>query len=371
MAEQPDSLEALNEALPLQDKLAAAHGSVRELFPFIARIAVKIYDAQTNTLQQYLHSGGGDEPVEDIDLGVSLQELLEKGRPRVISNPLTVEENGPEQNRRVGRSGYPASYTLPMFNRGEFIGLVFFNSDRKDAFDDHVLRQLSLYGHLISLMVIAELPASRTLAAVTKTIGKVAEAADPETGSHLDRMSRFARLIAENLKEKYRLNDSYIEHIYMFSPALDIGKLGIPKNILQKPGVLNEEEESLMRTHTEKGEAMINDLIYHFGLDKIQYKDVLRNIAAFHHEAVNGSGYPAGLKGDDIPLEARIVAVAHVFDALTSERPYRDAWSNRDATAELKRLAGERLDKDCVAALIGNMAEVERIQQEFDENTYI
>jgi HD-GYP domain-containing protein (c-di-GMP phosphodiesterase class II) len=98
--------------------------------------------------------------------------------------------------------------------------------------------------------------------------------------------------------------------------------------------------------------------------------NVLRNIAEFHHEAINGSGYPSGIKGKEIPLEARIVAVADVFDALTSLRPYKEAWPNDKAIQTLKELAGETLDKDCVNALIKNIDKVEEIQNRFKENPF-
>jgi HD-GYP domain-containing protein (c-di-GMP phosphodiesterase class II) len=100
----------------------------------------------------------------------------------------------------------------------------------------------------------------------------------------------------------------------------------------------------------------------------VQQINILRNIAEHHHETMDGRGYPSGLKGDNIPLEARIVAVADIFDALTSRRPYKDAWTNNDAFALLSRMAGEKLDSECVNALLDNRDEVERIQQQFQEN---
>jgi HD-GYP domain-containing protein (c-di-GMP phosphodiesterase class II) len=115
---------------------------------------------------------------------------------------------------------------------------------------------------------------------------------------------------------------------------------------------------------------MIDELVENFGLSDIQHIDLLRNIAGYHHEAVNGTGYPDGKKGEEIPLEARIVAVADVFDALTSKRPYKEAWSNEKAIETLNKLAGEKLDQDCVAALLNNMEEVKHIQKLFAENIY-
>jgi HD-GYP domain-containing protein (c-di-GMP phosphodiesterase class II) len=104
------------------------------------------------------------------------------------------------------------------------------------------------------------------------------------------------------------------------------------------------------------------------GLDSFENINILRNIAEYHHEAVNGTGYPKGLQGKEIPLEARIVAVADVFDALTSKRPYKEAWSNHDAYAMLLRLAGGQLDRECVDALMANKEQVEKIQKEFAED---
>ena len=130
------------------------------------------------------------------------------------------------------------------------------------------------------------------------------------------------------------------------------------------------EEMEVMKSHTVKGREIVDEILNNFGLDGIDYVNILRNIAEFHHESVNGAGYPSGITGDQIPLEARIVAVADIFDALTSKRPYKEAWTNEAAIETLKQLAGEKLDHDCVNALSDNMEEVEKIQQFFKENIY-
>jgi HD-GYP domain-containing protein (c-di-GMP phosphodiesterase class II) len=283
---------------------------------------------------------------------------------------LTFEKGQHEHTKRIGRSGYAASYTLPMFNNGTFLGFIFFNSCEKEVFNENVLRQIDIYGHLISLMVINELISIQTLTAAVKTTGHITHLRDPETGSHLDRMSRYSRLIAVTLAEKYNLSDSFIEHIFMFSPLHDIGKIAIPDHILLKPGKLDDDEKTIMKTHSDRGSKMIDELLGNFGLENVEYIEVLRNIAKFHHEAMNGSGYPQGMRGGEIPLEARIVAVADVFDALTSTRPYKEAWDNDRSIAMLKEMAGETLDEDCVNALLDNMDKVKQIQKQFCENTY-
>ncbi len=374
MFQHHDALEVLNQHLPLRDKLIAAHRSVSETFPFIVRIAIALYDPETKVLKTLLHSSGEDNPLDHYQVllndAPSLKKILEKGLPRVVNNLVTFEAGTHEHTQRIGRQGYASSYTMPIFNDGAFMGFIFFNADKTEVFIESVLRQIDIYGHLIALMVINELTSIRTLAAAVKTTGQITHTRDPETGSHLDRMSRYSALIASELAEKYGLDDSYIEHVFMFSPLHDIGKIGMPDSILLKPGKLDDAERRVMKTHPHKGRKMIDHLLKNFGLEHIEYKDVLRNIAQYHHEAVNGSGYPSGIQGKNIPLEARIIAVADIFDALTSARPYKAAWSNEAAIDELKRLSGETLDEDCVNALLKNMKAVEAIQQRFKESPF-
>ena len=373
MHEHEDIYTALNRNIPLRDKLVCTHEAIKKLFPCIARIAISLYDPDTNVLKTYLHSSGDSNPLENyqalLDDAPSLKAVLEQGRPRVINNMLTFEDSRHEHTRRIGRAGYAASYTMPMFNNGTFFGFVFFNAYETDAFTPEVLHELDPIGHMISLMLVNELESIHTLSAAIRTTGHITHLRDPETGSHMDRMSRFSRLIAATLADEYELDDDYIEHIFMFSPLHDIGKIGIPDRILLKPGKLSEQETQVMHTHTRMGREIIDDLLVNFALDNLAHADVLRNIAAYHHEAVNGSGYPEGRSGDQIPLEARIVAVADVFDALTSRRSYKEAWSNERAFAVLKELAGRTLDSKCVEALVSNSAEVEKIQQQFREDS--
>lgn len=368
-----DTLAALNGNLPLPDKLRYVHEAIRARHGWIARIAVALYDAASDLLKTYIHSTEGESPLVHYQARLSdsesLKAILEQGRPRVVNDLALFDTQASSHTRRILASGYGASYTLPMYLNGEFFGFIFFDSSEAEVFSDAALADMDVFGHLLSLMVIQELTSLRTLLGALRTTTHITSVRDNETGSHLDRMSRYARLIARALAPAYGFDDEFVEHIFMFSPLHDIGKIGIPDEILLKPGKLDEEEFRIMQGHATIGRSMVDELVRNFGLESFYRVDILRNIAEFHHEAVNGSGYPRGLTRDEIPIESRIVAVADVFDALTSRRPYKDAWSNAEAFSLLEKMAGDKLDHECVQALLHNREQVEQIQRRFAEDS--
>jgi len=367
-----DSLAVLNDEATLHEKLTSLHEVITATFGFIDRIAIAVYEQETDCLKTFIASCHGENTLNHYQAKLSnspsLLEILKKGRPRVVNNLKIFSSGRNVHTLQIAEMKFAASYSMPIYQHGRFFGFVFFNSREADVFEENVLHQMDLFGHMISLMVMNELSVAYTLTAALKTTSEMMNHRDPETGAHIDRMSRYARLIAVKLADQYQLSDEYIEKIFLFSPLHDIGKVGIPDSILLKAGCLTEGEYSVMKTHTVLGREMIDRLLENFGFNGFQHTDVLRNIAEFHHEAVNGSGYPEGLVGDEIPLEARIVAVADVFDALTSKRPYKDAWTNEKAFEMLVKLAGNKLDRDSVRALMDSTSEIEEIQRQFKED---
>jgi len=371
MFEHQDVLSALNGKLPLPEKITYVHDLLKERFDFIDRISIAIYEPKTDLLKTFVHSSDGENPLTlysaKLAESESMQEILKVGRPRVV-NDLDIFNNAPaEHTRRIAGQKYKSSYTMPMFQNGEFFGFLFFNSRRKNVFVETVLHYLDMVGHLLSLLVIHELSTTRSLYAIVKTAANITLHRDVETGAHLDRMSNYARLIAKEVAKRYRLNDELVEHIFLFSPLHDIGKIGISDSILLKPGKLTESEFDIMKTHSAKGGEIVDMMLKNLGLDEFPHAEILRNIALYHHEAINGSGYN-GLTDQEIPVEAKIVAVADVFDALTSARPYKEPWSNERAFMFLHSMAGTKFDSDCVAALINCRDEVEAIQKRFKED---
>jgi putative two-component system response regulator len=183
-----------------------------------------------------------------------------------------------------------------------------------------------------------------------------AEYRDPETGAHIQRMSRYARLIAEQLG----LPEPDCDLIQRAAPMHDIGKVGIPDRILLKPGRLDAEEFAIMKRHAEYGYRILAN-------SESELLQLAAVIAWTHHEKWDGSGYPRGLAGGDIPQVGRIVAVADVFDALTSSRPYKPAWPLERALELLKSEAGRHFDPDCVEAFLTRLDDALAIQRQFQD----
>ncbi|MDO8925611.1 MAG: response regulator [Sideroxyarcus sp.] len=185
-------------------------------------------------------------------------------------------------------------------------------------------------------------------------LARAAEYRDPETGAHILRMAHYSRHIALHLGLSTEQQDLLLEA----APMHDIGKVGTPDLILLKPGKLTEQEFSIMKQHAVIGYEVLN-------ASNSSLLKVAAEIAHTHHEKFDGSGYPRGLKSTDIPLFGRIVAVADVFDALTSDRPYKKAWSNEQASQLLREGAGTHFDPACVDAFFADFEEVLKIKSRF------
>jgi two-component system, response regulator RpfG len=183
-------------------------------------------------------------------------------------------------------------------------------------------------------------------------LARAIEFRDYGTGLHLIRMARFAGLIAEGLY----LPDDEIRTLELAAPLHDIGKIGVPDAILLKHGRLTEEEYAVMRKHPHIGFEILRD-------SQSRFVQLGAEVALRHHERWDGSGYPDGLAGEEIPIHARIVALADVYDALISERPYKPAWAHDVAVAYVREKSGSLFDPACVEALFRDMSQVHLIEQ--------
>jgi len=355
-----DGFAGLGSSTPLGETLsqhlATLHERLRQVAPDVDRVAVALYDEEDDTLLTFVNSTVEGYAIRDYQYplagSASLSELARTGATRVIDDIQASLPTDTDHSRYVRDEGYLCSFTVPMIYQGTFLGFIFFDSRATGTFTPELQRELYLYSQIITSAVATEQIAIQSVIGTIQVARDLTELRDVETGQHLARMSRYSRLIARNLVESMDLTDEFVEAVFLYAPLHDIGKIGIPDRILLKPGRLDEDEWVIMRTHTTKGREMVDTISRDLGAGALRNDDVMRNIVEFHHEALDGSGYPHGLKGDEIPLEARIVSVADIFDALTSARPYKEAWAVTDAFDELDRMVtAGRLDGRCVAAL--------------------
>ncbi|WP_417511013.1 HD domain-containing phosphohydrolase [Methylophaga sp.] len=192
---------------------------------------------------------------------------------------------------------------------------------------------------------------------IIKRLGRAAEYKDNETGNHILRMSHFAQMLALAAG----LDESFAADILTAAPMHDIGKIGIPDHILLKPGKLDADEWEVMKTHVRIGADLLADT-------NVPLLKLASNIALTHHEKWDGSGYPQGLKGKDIPIEGRICSISDVFDALMSERPYKKAWPIEKAVDYLIEQKGRHFDPELVTHFLTIIEQVLHYRARFPDH---
>lgn len=188
---------------------------------------------------------------------------------------------------------------------------------------------------------------------LVQTLGRAGDYRDNETGTHVIRMAHYSALLAESLG----YDAEFVELLFLAAPLHDIGKISIPDSILLKPGKLTPDEWEIMKTHSEAGALIIGET------NGVQLFDVAVNIARYHHEKWDGSGYPEGLSGTEIPIEARICALADVFDALVSDRPYKQAWTLDEAMNYIAENAGSHFDPDMAEKFISLRDQIPNVME--------
>jgi putative two-component system response regulator len=220
--------------------------------------------------------------------------------------------------------------------------------------DDFLNKPLDPDELLVCLKTAERILALETRDLALFALAKLAESRDSETGAHVERVQSYSRLIARNLSDEVKahhgVDEDYVRLLYQTSPLHDLGKVGIPDSILLKPGKLTPEEFKIMQTHTVVGAQTLDAALARF--PNARFLQLAREIAATHHERFDGSGYPRGLAGEQIPLCGRIVAVADVYDALTSRRVYKAAMAHERAKEIILRDRGSHFDPEVVNAFL-------------------
>ena len=286
----------------------------------------------------------------------ALAQVVDQHQPLAINDlgEYAARNASAQLARDLHRAGLGAALYMPL-SSARTGGVMVFAAREYGAYTGGHIEFLgniaAQVGHIIERTIVVE----GLVVAALQGLAKLAESRDPETGDHLVRMALYSAVLAETMAGDPRyaalITPAYVRNIHRFAPMHDIGKVGIADSILLKPGRLDEAERKEMERHPviggqalRRSEAQMNALghsIFTLGIE----------IAECHHEKWDGSGYPAGLSGEAIPLSARIVAVADVFDALTSKRPYKEAWAVERAITVMDEDAGRHFDPAVMDAM--------------------
>lgn len=272
---------------------------------------------------------------------------------------IDVYDNVVEQN---------GSLVVPIKIGANYLGYYYFD-DYKTVLEGsnfiHLVRDKLTIAFYKNILV------KDLLSIITEALADTTEARDPETGDHLVRMSNYAQIIAKELKktDKYKdiIDTEFIENILITAPMHDIGKIGIADSILLKPGKLTDEEYAIMKTHAAYGGDILTSLDKKFRYYGITYFKMAADIAYGHHEKFSGGGYPNGIVGYEINLPSRIIALADVFDALTSKRPYKEAFSLEKSYGIIEESIGTHFDPEIAEAFFRGKEEIEAIYNDFKE----
>jgi len=317
----------------LQVLLENLLGIIMESVP-ASRGFVLLLDKHTGALVPYArHPVGPNADDAEIVVSQTILQTAVRQKTSIISSDALVDERFIHSRSIVGTS-VRSAMCAPLVSRGTVLGIVYVDSHKANAFSR---RDLALFSALALKVGIAVDNARlyddlRGLFYNTvETLVRTIQAKDQYTAGHSTRVSRYALMIAERLglstKEKH--------HLYLAAMLHDIGKIGVPDDLLNRPGKLSDEEMERVRNHVQVGASMI---------EMLGEMHPIVPLIRHHHECYDGSGYPDGLKGEQIPLISRIIAVADMYDAMTSDRPYRKRRNHRTAVDEIISTAGTKLD---------------------------
>lgn len=368
--------ELLNKGSSIKDSLEFVFDSFKEDIP-CNRVAIALLDGSGKFYSQAIRSDYPPVLEEGYSISLSdtsLCELVNNMTYRIINNYIEYLEKFPqsEPTKMIIQEGIRSSIACPLVTNNICIGVMLFSSKQPDIYNEKHVNLVKTIANNMAISIEKNLLVDDLILASITGFARLVESKDSDTGLHLERMRNYSRIIAEALskKEKYKavIDKQYIEDIFKFSPLHDIGKVGIADGILMKPAKLTSEEFEVMKKHAVIGADVLRKASSNLLRNGRHYFDIAIQIAEGHHEKFNGKGYPYGLEGDNIPLAARIVTVADVFDALTSKRVYKNAMNINASLQMLKDESAKSFDPDAVEALLESLDHINEIYGKYQEN---
>jgi len=371
-------IENINSSTSFEDLLKYIYSAFLDFVPYSYIGIALIKDDDKTVEASFGISDGAVKGLPQNLIGekayideTSLGEVIRTGRARII-NDLDMYLSGKKinnYNKIILEAGIKASITLPLKLNNNPVGVIFFSSCNKNVYTEEHAVFLETLANSIAIGFDKSIFFDDMLYSSIFALARLAEARDADTGEHLERMKKYSAVLAQLLYEdsKYmsRITPGFVNDIEKFSPLHDIGKVGIKDSILLKPGKLTEEEFEEMKQHTVYGAKVLKEADLFMARRNKSLFGMGIEIAEGHHEKWDGSGYPYGKSGESIPLSARIVAVADVFDALTSKRPYKEPFSFDESFEIIIQGSGKHFDPEIVRVFKTNRQRIFEVYSSF------
>lgn len=351
--------DTINQTTTLDETIKVVYEMFPEFLPLDWVGLVRTSNSKYFLLEHYYsHNKNVFETQTKYKLAGSMIEYaINTGKPICSGMPefLVNEQSKQPFLHTLINEGMRSFFLMPLMGDYKEKVVLVFSSKCENAYKPNHIEFLENIASQVGHSFEKTFGMENLIVSTIEGLAKLAESRDPETGDHLYRMSRYSAIITDALMkhEHYKeiINQAFVRDVFRFAPMHDIGKVGIEDRILLKPGKLTDEERSSMETHPKIGGDVLRRCENQVNAAGRSIFTIGIEIAEGHHEKYNGSGYPNGVKGKAIPLSARIVAAADVFDALTSKRPYKEAWSIERAMKLMRDESGQHFDPDVIDAL--------------------
>lgn len=370
--------EISNRLFVLDDILDELFIKIQKIFP-VDRIGVAFIDYEKQIMvAEYAISNYGEIALGagyEVEMSLtSLVKIAQEKKSQCTDDIREIIKARPQSVtvRLLNEEGIRSNMIIPLISDNRVFGFIFFSSRKVKSFNEETVRIAEGISHELSSIINKTYFAKKMFATVTRTFAKLVEQKDNETGDHIKRMTDYSVAIASALlnhpDQNYRVNQSFVNDIDNDACVHDIGKVGIPDEILKKPGRLTADEWLVMQTHSEIGYNVMCELKEQLRTFNKDFYQTAIDIARYHHEKWDGSGYPMGLKGQEIPLSARIIAIADAFDAITSKRVYKSSIEFDKAVQIIRDDAGAHFDPVLVSVFESVLPKIKEIYKKLSSS---
>lgn len=362
------SQHPLSNADTIGEAIKLTHSQLSHQAPEIVRLAFASYDDGRGALKTFAHSTKLGNPLQHYSAPIDTQSSLGKSithqKTRVINDIPSQVTSANSHSHWLLEQGYQASLTQPIFDDGQFLGMLFFDATKPHYFDTATREQLFTDSQPLVSAITHQRRYINAISDLGHMVRRTNFEHQDESLDHAYRVGQFAHLIGTELAELYQLDDETLDHIVHFAQLHDIGKYSALGSSQQSLWLEDWGNHLQLTAQIQHGLNLVNDLARQVHEQQHTCMTLLRDIIQYHHEYLDGSGAPHGISHSHIPVSARIVTVANIFDALTSHRYYSESWSLTHALLELEKMvAMGKIDGNCVQALRAQQNQVRLVMQ--------